>query len=893
MKLKALPVVVLLALGIPSVAQTGNYFLSHYTPSDERIDYLTFGMAQDDKGILYFANKSGVLEFDGRNWSLISTPGPVYTVSAQDGEVFVGGFGGFGKLVWGPDGEQAYQSLSHDQPDATQIISSLRVKDVIYFLNEQAIYIYSPEAGRPDSVIKITSGQSTLTGLYDVAGSIYIGTEKDGLLKMDGGKLVKSNFGLPEKLKFLFCSTLKMSKSILVGTDSNRLFIYDKVGLKEIPVKDRSFLEHNVTVGGTWVSENLIAVGTLRGGVIFIDPQTGITKEIINYYTGLPDNEVYAILCDRNQGVWIAHHYGFTRIAPYLPFRSYNHYPGLEGSLLCAHSFGGQLYVGTTLGLYTLVKEELYEDEPVLTPLQEQALTAQEESLKSKKGPISSPKKQKKPPVKPGKAAKVKPKPRVVEPPKPVTRRVLKSVQYAFKKVGGTDGKVSLLIEANGKLLAAGIIGVVEVEGVNSKPVTPQPVLSCYLSPSLHQLLVGTVNSEIKSFSFDQKEGWKQTHLLDSLQEYVTYMFEDKLQNIWLCGRTRVFKVETVDNEISDVINVPFSNPSMDEPLGVALGSEVYVAASGFFNRYDIRENGFVRFKNNQLPAAKKYFASAGSFWFYDGHQWRTFDDNMKKTLRLEWLGLFQNIRYIAPAGNGEGLWVITAGNELYNFTSTKIAAEQSDYPLFLREVRGQQSKIAPARSLRISQLESTVSFEFIQPDYLGMKAIEYRYLVQGLSKDTSAWSTNNNIVNFSYLPTGEYKVIVQTRDLMGKKSKVEQIDLQVEPPFWKQSWFYAAEFFFFSVLVLLSLRLSALNHKYRFLSRLFSLLTVIMLIQFIQTVVASQISFKSTPVIDFFIQVFIALLVLPIEGYLRKFMMRSAEGAALPSRLWDQRSKD
>jgi len=370
-------------------------------------------------------------------------------------------------------------------------------------------------------------------------------------------------------------------------------------------------------------------------------------------------------------------------------------------------------------------------------------------------------------------------------------------------------------------------------------------------------------------------------------------MFEDKLQNIWLCARTHVFKVETVDNEITDVVNVPFSNPSMDEPLGVALGSEVYVAASGFFNRYDISQNGFVRFNNNQLPGAKKYFASAGSFWFHDGHQWRTFDDNMKKSLRLEWLGLFQNIRYIAPTGNGEGLWVITAGNELYNFTGNKLAAEQSDYPLFLREVRAQQSKIAPARSLRISQLESTVSFEFIQPDYLGMKAIEYRYLVQGLSKDTSAWSASNNIVNFSYLPTGDYKVIIQTRDLMGKKSKVEQIDLQVEPPLWKQSWFYAAEFAFFSMLVFLSLKLGSANSRYRFLSRLLSLLTVIMLIQFIQTVVSSQISFKSTPVIDFFVQVTIALLVLPIEGYLRKFMLRSAEGAALPSRLWDERNRE
>ena len=888
MKVRALLFVVLLALAFPSEAQTGNYFLSHYTPSDERIDYLTFGMAQDDKGVLYFANKSGVLEFDGRNWSLISTPGPIYTVSAQGDDVYVGGFGGFGKLVWGSDGDQAYQSLSQDRPDATQILSCLRAKETVYFLNEQAIYIFSASTGKTDSVIKAKAGQSAFTGLFDIAGNIYVGTEKDGLLKLDNDKLVASNFGLPAKLKLLFCSTLKMSHTVLLGTDSNRLFIYDKSALKEIAVHDKSFLDRNVTVGGTWVSEDLVAVGTLRGGVIFINPQTGATKEIINYYTGLPDNEMYAILCDRNQGVWIAHDYGFTRIAPYLPFRSYSHYPGLEGSLLCAHSFGGQLYVGTTLGLYALVKEELYEDEPVLTPLLEKALTGPEESLKNKKGPLSFLKKEKKPAPKP-----IKAKSRSKEPTKPSTRRVLKSIQYAFKKVEGTEGKVSLLIEAYGKFLAAGIIGVVEVEGVKSKPITLDPVRSFFLSPSLKQLLVGTVNEAVKSFSFDQKGGWKETHLLDSLQEYVTYMFEDKLQNVWLCARTRVFKVETVDNELTDVINVPFFNPSMDEPLGVALGSEVYVAASGFFNKYDISKNSFVRFKNNQLPGAKKYFASAGSFWFYDGHQWRTFDDNMKKTLRLEWLGLFQNIRYIAPTGNGEGLWVITAGNELYNFTSNKITIEQTDYPLFLREVRGQQNKIPPSRSLRISQLESTVSFEFIQPDYLGMKAIEYRYLVQGLSPDTSAWSTSNNIVNFSYLPNGDYKVIIQTRDLMGKKSKVEQIELHVEPPFWKQSWFYAAEFAFFTILVFLSLRLSAANARYRFLSRLLSLLTVIMLIQFIQTVVASQISFKSTPVIDFFIQVFIALLVLPIEGYLRKFMIRSAEGAALPSRLWDERAKE
>ena len=81
-----------------SYSQSGNYFLSHYTPDDERFDYLTFAMAQDDKGVFHFANKRGVIEFDGRNWGLIPTSGPIFTLAASGQEIFAGGYNGFGKI---------------------------------------------------------------------------------------------------------------------------------------------------------------------------------------------------------------------------------------------------------------------------------------------------------------------------------------------------------------------------------------------------------------------------------------------------------------------------------------------------------------------------------------------------------------------------------------------------------------------------------------------------------------------------------------------------------------------------------------------------------------------------------------------------------------------------
>ena len=243
----------------------------------------------------------------------------------------------------------------------------------------------------------------------------------------------------------------------------------------------------------------------------------------------------------------------------------------------------------------------------------------------------------------------------------------------------------------------------------------------------------------------------------------------------------------------------------------------------------------------------------------------------------MEWLSLFSDIRFLAPAEKSEGLWVITGTNELYKFSSNKILAENKDYPLFLREVRGEQTKLIPARAIQVSQLESSLNFEFIQPDYVSFQAQEYRYQVKGLTQNWSAWSPSNNKVNFSYLPPGDYQLEIQSKNLMGKISEVELVKLEVTPPYWKQPWFYASEFIFFSVLVFLTMKLGAANSRYRYLSSLLSLLTFILLIQFIQTIVASLITLKSSPVMDFFIQVLIALLILPIESYLRKFMTRTA----------------
>jgi hypothetical protein len=53
-------------------------------------------------------------------------------------------------------------------------------------------------------------------------------------------------------------------------------------------------------------------------------------------------------------------------------------------------------------------------------------------------------------------------------------------------------------------------------------------------------------------------------------------------------------------------------------------------------------------------------------------------------------------------------------------------------------------------------------------------------------------------------------------------------------------------------------------------------LITIILLIEFIQTVAGATFASKDSPVMDFFIQVGVALVILPVESYLRNLMLRS-----------------
>ena len=86
-------------------AQQGSPLLTHYTESRD-IENQNWAICQDENEVMLFANRKGILTFDGEEWSLIRVPTIPYSMQKNpaDGKIYIGGDNNFGYLEKNPTG---------------------------------------------------------------------------------------------------------------------------------------------------------------------------------------------------------------------------------------------------------------------------------------------------------------------------------------------------------------------------------------------------------------------------------------------------------------------------------------------------------------------------------------------------------------------------------------------------------------------------------------------------------------------------------------------------------------------------------------------------------------------------------------------------------------------
>lgn len=868
----------------PILAQHGNYFLSHYSPDDKQLDNVCFDLVQDQKGIIYLATRTGVLQFDGRSWEVNKDIGAVYTLTlGPEGEIFWGGARGFGIVA---NEKNRFKNQRLSKTGTKDVFQSVAIKNKIYFLNNGMLFVYSVTS-KSTKEIKSTKFTGSFSGLFELFGTVYLNTDQGNIMRVNGEKLSRANLNLNYHEEVVFSE--RLANDYLLATAGGHLYRCGKnLKVREITLDDKEYAKASVIVGGARINKQLVALGTLRGGVMFINPITGKTAEIINYNAGLPDNEVFALMKDQNKNIWVAHEYGFTRIAPSIPLRSFNYYDGLEGNLLCTISFQNQVYVGTSLGLFKLEEENVYDDISYFVDVEEKKTVKKTkghtnksiEEIKSipgqeveskKKGFFSFLKRDrsKLDASTKLKNAKQNDNPQYIKEEK--VHHILRPSNFVYKKVNGINAKITQLIEVKGRLFAAGLAGVQEVNKLEARPILQEPVRFVYADNEFFH--VATYDGKIKSWLLEGNV-WKRANILEDIDDDINFIFEGGKNKLWLCSRNQIYSAEIIDKKLKQIQSPGLAVENLDDVVGIHWkGQSIIVNAEGFFG-YDVNKNRFA--KVDSLPKPTTYFASKNTIWYRTTHGWKSIGVSSDRG-NLPLLNLFQELRFITADQRHDTFWLITDKNELFKFFGERLHRYESGYPLLLKSIRNGKGDILyrgeVGVQISIKEQQSALSIEVVKPDYIGSESLEYRYFLKGLPGEWSEWSTSNNKVDFPYLPPGEYVLSVESRDMFGDIKRMEPLDFIVQPPYWQRPLFYALEFILFALLVLLSFKLSA---RYSIVSRLLSLLTIILLIQLIQTVASSYVSSKTSPVLDFFVQAVVALLVLPVEGYLRRLMLRS-----------------
>ncbi len=350
--------------------EQGYPLIQNFSPADYNAGTQNWAIAQDPRGVMYFGNSSGVLEYDGVNWRLIplSNRSTCRSLAIDDnGRIYVGGQGDVGYLAPDSLGQLQYVSLMGFLPEEDRGFNDVwwmcATPDGVYFQTYYHLLRWT-EAREKDrkqnskitGAFKVWKSQDVLYGVWPFQGHVYL-TKRNGtnnvFMRVVGDSLQLANDGgHPEKIDGETC-LLFDPQHLLIGSYRTGLSLYDGQNLTPFPTQADDYLAEKHVYRGAVVSDSIIALPTSLGGVVIID-RKGDLLQIIDKNHGLLDNAVYFAAPDRQGGLWLALGNGLSRIEISAPLSVFDDQTGLQGDVLDIARNRDRMFSSTGTGVYYL-----------------------------------------------------------------------------------------------------------------------------------------------------------------------------------------------------------------------------------------------------------------------------------------------------------------------------------------------------------------------------------------------------------------------------------------------------------------------------------------------------------------------------------------------------------
>lgn len=733
-----------------------------------RIDYQggkqNWCIVQNQDNKMYFANNSGLLEYDSNIWQLY--PIANYTnvrslmYDEESKRIYAGAFNEFGYYQYNHQTlKLEYYSLVDSVPEKernfNEVWNIYKNDKNIYFQSDRKIFKCDENGKMSIYPFKHKIEKSAIIYNTPVITSI-----QDGAWTLNNGMLLKlPNSDILKDKKVTAILPYEGTK-ILFATALDGLFLFD--GEKVIAYQNdlTDFLKENQVFCAT-AKDNKIAFGTVLNGVVVKDLSTNINT-YINTYSGLQNNTVLSIKFDNDNNLWLGLDKGIDYVLINSPIKNLFSTNNLYGSGYASLIKDNILYLGTNQGLYIT-------DYPIRNT------------------------------------------------PDPFQLELVKHMQ----------SQVWSLKEIDNTIFCGNDQGAFIINGSQAQRIASAHATWTFKRLKKHPEYI-LANSYQGFYILKKVDGkWVFSHYIKGFSESGGMYEEDENGDIWfghwMKGIYRLKLNETFTQVVhTDLYNHTNGFPSSHNNIICRIQNELFFSSENGFYKYNKKDNNIVPYpKMNEIFAphyrSVRFFETPDKdIWSisgtsiamasYQGDGNYILDSLSYKSLLDKLMLGFEHFNFISRnkvlVGTEDGFAYIDIGKPYYSdkksniFIRSLFSINKNDTLLYSKSESTEDVK-----AIKIPYNLNSLRFEFVLPEYQDKLAVEYSYYLKNYDTQWSIYSSQN-IKEYTKLKKGDYTFHVKGYNKIDGSISETSFRFTILPPWYESNLAYAIYVIILTLLI-------------------------------------------------------------------------------------------
>ncbi len=326
--------------------------IKKYSPLEINGSPQTWAVTHDERGVMYFGNSKGIIEYDGKNWTLIELTNKSTVrsfLNSINDTIYVAGYADFGYLAPDYNSRMSYKSLMHRIPEEYRTIDDVwAIYDYMggILLMTFKRFLWLSPAGE----FKTIESENGFHVSFKIGETIYVREWEKGFCKLDNfeAKLLK---GGEKFAKERIYTCLPFEENILIGTRNMGFFTFDGEKFSEWETEAADYITKNQIYKSIILSNEQLLINTNNGGIVVLN-KSGKVDQLLSQERGLICNGTYAIDTDLSGNLWIAQANGISYAEINTPISEINEYLDFTGSIYNTLIFHDTLFIACEDGVY-------------------------------------------------------------------------------------------------------------------------------------------------------------------------------------------------------------------------------------------------------------------------------------------------------------------------------------------------------------------------------------------------------------------------------------------------------------------------------------------------------------------------------------------------------------